>query len=840
MLKKMLISLLLITLLTPITAFAEDDKENKEMYSCGKPVISKEIEEGIKKYKEDDANMAEKFTASQIENLFHIGDINSISNLVFGNPYCVWIDKDQKMASDGIFTTTEREDIIDPILKLFSGSYTVMLTLAILIAALKMGLKASNPIARQEFWSSMGMWIVSAIFIAAYTPLTNLVFELNLAVVQGIKDMLTAAKVKIDGFSIISSLEIEKDEDISLAPINSLGHLITFLGEWVLAAILNIIYIARKVTIMLLLMLGYVAAYALIFPKTKAFFGVWVKELVGNVFLQSIHALVLFAFAMMAQTGANSFFKLCLMMMFIPLSGMISKWLNIGDSSTKLGQAATMMGMGGLVATTMIAQQAGNVIRGGNLFGGSNSSNTNSNMSAGGDITTNGSIMNAGGAMDSATTAITANATGENSNIWNSLKKGAGVAGAVVGGTAGMVLGPAGAGIGAAVGMKTSQGIMQAGRNLSSGAIDTLKTLHNARNYSGVGGTGFSGMMKDLQARRNFFGNLGESAGAMIGLSTAGRALGHAASGVSRQRIAGSLPEVGGTGVARTDGTVSQMSWAELSQANPGATVRFAQTNKESGFFMQNANGAWSRVGTTGQADPTLKDGAVRMMDYQLNTRENPLQLQGNGTYKYTPNSDNVSGSFNPLSHVSAPTGTVGTQGSPSQVVSATGNGSGAMSTPVGNVSAPTGTVGTQGSPSQVVSATGNESSTMSMPVANVSAPTGTAGLQGSTSQVLRTSDAYVVGGGNKDGRLDTNVVASASPGQRIADPSFNGANINPDSFVSQVVRSVDTRSGSDRGADLVAGTANTIKKSGAYINSAAGWVGNKNGRSKKRNREII
>jgi len=124
--------------------------------------------------------------------------------------------------------------------------------------------------------------------------------------------------------------------------------------------------------------------------------------------------------------------------------------------------------------------------------------------------------------------------------------------------------------------------------------------------------------------------------------------------------------------------------------------------------------------------------------------------------------------------------------------------------------------------------------------VANVSAPTGTAGLQGSTSQVLRTSDAYVVGGGNKDGRLDTNVVASSSPGQRIADPSFNGANINPDSFVSQVVRSVDTRSGSDRGADLVAGTANTIKKSGAYINSAAGWVGNKNGRSKKRNREII
>ena len=849
MIKKCLTLLLLILILVPTTASAA--KEEPE-FACGKPLISEKTDEKIDKYKEEDANMAEKFMASQIQNLFHVGAINSLSNLVFGNPYCVWMDDEQKMADDGIFTETEREKIIDPILKLFSGSYTVLLTLAILISALKMGLKANNPIARQEFWSDMSMWVVSAIFIAAYIPLTNLVFDLNVGVVQGIKDTIEAQGVKVDGTSIIAT-------DPNAEVINLSGFIVYF-AEWVLAAILNLIYIARKITIMLLLMIGYIAAYSLIFPKTKGFFGVWIKELVGNIFLQSVHGLILFTFAMMANVGAGTFLKLGLMMMFIPLSGMISKWLNIGDSSTKLGQTATMMGMGGLVATTMIAKQAGNVMRGGNMFGGPNSSS--SNFSSGGDLTTNGSVMNAGGASDSTFTAITANAKGENSSIWNSMKKAGGTAGAIVGGTAGMVLGPAGSSIGATVGMKTAQGLMQTGRNMSMGGLDAIKSIRSASNYSGVGGTGFSGMMNDLQGRRSFFGNMGESLGSMVGLGVAGRGLGQALSGVSRQRIAANPSSMGGTGVTRPDGTVSQMTWGELARTSPGANVRFAQTNQESGFFKQNANGNWEKFGATGAADPTLKNGAVRMMDYKVNSAANPLQLQANGTYKFTP-STNVA-SMNSSS--SSPLSTVGNQGTMNTAV-------GTMSSPMSN-SIPTEggqslqSIGTMPSMSGQVSHSspteggqfvqgsapmvsmsspvsnavpnGNDQvvpnlgTTIAMPMVNMTpSQSGTAGLQGSTPNVMRTSDAYIVGGGNKNGTLNPTVIASAPQVQRVSDPSFAGASINPDSFVAQQARGVDTRSGTDIGADFVHGAQN-------HINSAKGWVGNNVDRSKKRNREII
>lgn len=824
MIKKCLTLLLLVLILVPTTASAAKEEPT---YACGKPLISEKTDENIDKYKEEDANMAEKFMASQIQNLFHIGAINSLNNLVFGNPYCVWMDDEQKMADDGIFTETEREKIIDPILKLFSGSYTLLLTLAILISALKMGLKANNPIARQEFWSDMSMWVVSAIFIAAYIPLTNLIFDLNVGLVQGIKDTITAQGVKLNGTSIIAG-DATKE-------VLGLGDMIVYLAEWVLAAILNLIYIARKITIMLLLMIGFIAAYSLIFPKTKGFFGVWMKELIGNIFLQSVHGLILFTFAMMASVGAGNFMKLGLMMMFIPLSGMISKWLNIGDSSTKLGQTATMMGMGGLVSTTMIAKQAGNVMRGGNMFGGTNSSA--SNFSSGGDLTTNGSVMNAGGASDSAFTAITANAKGDNSPIWNSMKKAGGAAGAIIGGGAGMVLGPAGSAIGASVGMKAAQGIMQTGRNMSMGGLDAIKSIRSATNYSGVGGTGISGMMNDLQGRRSFFGNMGESMGSMVGLGIAGRGLGQALSGVSRQRIAANPSSMGGTGITRPDGSVSQMTWGKLARTSPGANVRFAQTNQESGFFKQNANGSWEKFGATGAADSTLKNGAIRMMDYKVNSSENPLQLQSNGTYKFTPSTNLAS--MNSTS--STPLSTVANQGTMSAAV-------GNMSTPISHSIPTEGGQLVQGSAPMVSmsspvsnsvpngndQAVPNHGTTIAMPMVNTTpSQSGTAGLQGSTPNVMRTSDAYIVGGGNTNGTLNPTVIASAPQVQRVSDPSFAGASINPDSFVAQQARGVDTRSGSDRGADFVHGAQNTI-------NSAKGWVGTNVDRSKKRNREII
>lgn len=355
---------------------SKDSKDNKakdsskeEGFNCSKSgFITDKFNKKVDDYKENDANMAEKFMTSQLQNLWNIGDINGLSTLVFGNPYCVWADgafKDEtkiKMASDGIFTLEEREKIIDPVMKMLSTSYVFLLVLAILLTGIKMGFGGINGRKISDFGEDLKMWFVSGLFILAYGVITNWLFQLNAAFVLDIKDLLEKSKVKVDSFSIMASIDDLK------STFSVLSLVLVVVAEWILALILNFVYISRKVIVLILLILGYVAGYSLLFARTRGFFGVWIKELIGNVFLQSIHALVLFAMAMFASTGAGVIYKLGLMMMFIPLSGMISKWLNIGDSSTKLGSTLTMMGLGGVVSTTMLASQAGNIIRGGSSF----------------------------------------------------------------------------------------------------------------------------------------------------------------------------------------------------------------------------------------------------------------------------------------------------------------------------------------------------------------------------------------------------------------------------------------------------------------------------------------
>jgi hypothetical protein len=604
-----------------------------EAATCAKPLINEDVNKEIKDFKENDANMAEKFMVGQQENLLNIGDVNSIPNLVFGDPYCVWNDNDKtEMAEDGVFSTEEREKILNPILKFFSSVYVSLLVLAIMASTLKLGFRSMNGQARSEFWEDVHMWVLSAIFIAAYIPITNMVFGLNAAVVEGFKLLLEKQEVNVDGFSIISSWK----DALTVMPV--LSFLVTMLAEWILALILNFVYIARKVVILVLLALGYVAAYSLLFNRSRAFFGVWAKELIGNVFLQSIHGLIIFAFAMMSSLGAGVIYKLGLMIMFIPLTGMVSRWLKVGDSSSKLGTALTMTGLGGVMTTMMMTRQAGSIIQGGNFNGSSLTQNSShsgglpSTAYSGGDMSFSGGITNIGGGSDSPFTKISTDASGANSSTWQNTKQKISKAGGVVAGMGGMVAGPVGAAAMAHLGTKGTGAVLQGARNVSMGGRNLVSTFKDAKGYEGVGGAGFKGVMNDLSERRTFFGNAGESLGSMVGLGMGGRALGHAISGVSRQRLTSTSQELGGSATLKANGKMGMENWSDLAKRYPNADVKMMQSNKESSFWMKQGS-EWKKVGLSGQADPTLRDGQVRAVDYQLPSKNSTLSLQPNGTY---------------------------------------------------------------------------------------------------------------------------------------------------------------------------------------------------------------
>lgn len=658
---KMLLLLLIISLsLSPVTAFARldpgsgtpldsldkggnsngvDTGYSLGSFSCGKPLISEDVDEAIDDYKENDANMAEKFLTSQVQNLFHIGPINGMSTLVFGNPYCVWAGKDTQMSADGIFTLDERTKIIDPLLKLFGSVFFLVLLLAMLITGLKTMGNSIRGQAMDEFWNDAWMWIVALFLSFFYNDWTNWLFQINAAIVLDIFELLKANTTNVDNVSAMSSIK-------DFIPGLMGSFLIVAIGEWVLAGILNVVYLARKVIILLLLILGMVAIYSLMFSKTRAFFGNWFRELLGNVFLQSIHAIVFYGMVMFAEMGASVFFKIGLMIMFIPISGMISKLLNIGDSSSKVGSALTMVGLGGMVSTMMLASQAKSVMYGGSLTSNGGLFNNNSTSSSGGDSLTNlaNSLAN-----DSASTSISSSAAGTNSSLFNMAKDTSSKLGGFVGAGAGIVAGPMAAGIGAKLGGAVSGGLVQSGRNMTVGFSSILSNFNQARKFTNENGSGFKALFGSnanfdtLNARRQTMGNFGESIGVMLAGqrgAAIGRNAGFALSGVSRQRLATEMAS--SFNMRDASGKLQATTFNALAQKYPDADMKWMQTNQGSGFYVK-TNDGWKQVGLTGAADSSLKNGQTRVMDYKLADPSLNYEYQSDGTYAIPVHSSTLS-----------------------------------------------------------------------------------------------------------------------------------------------------------------------------------------------------
>lgn len=599
-------------------------------FSCGEPVINEDVDKYLSEFKEKEANMAEKFLVEQAESVWQVGPINTMNSLIFGNPYCIWAGEGAEMSSDGIFTVNEREKVVEPFLKLFSGIYVLVLALAIMFTGLKMALAGFNGRALSVFGEDLKMWMFSGFFILAYSMFLNLLFQLNASFVITIRDMVSGS-----GISLIQSSMMNTG-------YNPISFVIVTFAEWLLSLILNFIYMARKAIICLLIVLGYVAAFSLLFSKSRAFFGVWLKELIGNVFLPSIHAVIYFTMIQFAAAGAGMFFKMGLLMMFIPISGMISKWLNFGDSSSKVGNAMSMVGMGGVASTFMLMSQAGNILRGGSMFSsGSSNSNSTSAFSTGSNSELSNAVnMNqmSSNALnnDAQTTAISADAKGQGSSSWNSTKSSLSKVAGGMGAAAGLVGGPVGAVLGYKAASSASNMLLQGGRNMTMGGSNVMSHFNNAKQFTSADGkSGFGAMLADPTARRAFFGNMGESVGSMVGLGAAGRGVGFALSGVSRQALMQDVAKK--FNLTDAENNLMPATFQNLAAQYPGADVKFAQTGMSSGFFVQQ-NGEWQQIGASGAGDSSLKPGEMRMMDYKMaDSMNESYTLQPNGTYTAKP-----------------------------------------------------------------------------------------------------------------------------------------------------------------------------------------------------------
>ncbi|MCA1064649.1 hypothetical protein QTG56_23870 (plasmid) [Rossellomorea sp. AcN35-11] len=794
MLKRILISFVFLSF---IFSFSQPSMASAaESDACDGALFSGDDEEEWEN-RRDDKDLAEKFMISQLENLSMMGTISSLPTLVFDNPYCIWAG--EELSSNGVFTNEEKEKIIDPVFGVIAVIYSTVITLAIMISALKLGFNATSPQGRADFWRDVMYWVFSALFIAGFTTFTDLLFGMNMAIVNTFESMTPGT-----------------DDTFIMTDFNPF----LWLAEWVLTLALNFIYIARKIIILLLMIMGVVAAASLIFAKTRYFFGVWLKELVGNIFLQSIHAIILFSFATMASTDASEIFKLGMLIMFIPVTGMISKWLSLGDSSSKLGSTLTMTGLAGVGGAVMLTKKAGSVIRGGGP-GGGESANGNSSSNPFGSTAKQ---TERGGGADTAPTSISTKASGSGSRSWELAKTGAEIFGTVAGGVAGSVLGPGGVVVGAGAGGALARGGTQFSRNVAGSAAGTGRTLADAYKFGKEskenGGSGFKENWTNLEQRRKIFGMAGESAGSLLSwggtsAATAGKSLGQMASGVSQKRLMETSQERGGFALA--DGRA--LTPDTLQESYGGKDAMWVQNKDHSYFALKNDDGtAGKRITPYGAGDTSLKGDTTRYMDYKVGRApmdaENIYNEATSTTQQQTQKSPIVGVNGIPIN--SQPTGRaiVDTTGTPISSNTTT-NLSSELSTPISSgATAPVqSNTGIQVQPNAVTSVqsnTGTPEQPSTKKGENISPQRGM--QQGSSFNFQRQSDVYTI----------------SSSGEKMFDTGMKPANINPDTYVSHASVEGRNRTKSDRGADLTHMAAETTREKAQQMGAGFGSAGEK------------
>lgn len=576
--------LLLPSFLSPIsmsTAYAENGEETKQ--KCEKPTYEEEdVQKKFDEFREEYANLIEKFMLDAIEVVMNLFGLNTLNQLVFGNPYCTWFQGGtiNKLVNGvdltfGVFPTKVYDTVVKPLFNMFTSSAVLLYTLAILIIGLKLMVNASFRLGEELLY-----FMLVAALLVGYWVGVEYFLQFNQVLVSDIKGVLDKQGINPSG---ALNIVAEKDSFTFM-------DIILLLANWIMILFLNVVYVFRLFLIAVYMIFGGFAIVCLLFPSTRKIFMRWLVDFAGIVLMQSFHALYFAAILIMIDVDkVSEIFELFLLILFLPISSMAMALFSFSAAST-----AVMAGQRMTSGVNMAVNQA------------SNSGNQIAKLA-------NSSTGKLGKAASIGSSKISALAKGD--NTFGTFKTIAGLTGRVAGTMAGSVVGGGGMALGGNLGQMAGNQGLQTARNVVAGAKGLMDTRGNVKSGSLD--------LNNLQDKRTLYGNMGESFGTMLGIGNAGRQIGEKMSGVSDELIRSS------TG----NGGLAGITLQEIAATYPDATLQFRQTNEGSGFYMNNGEED-KLVSPLGAADPNLKDGETRVQDYSLSGN-----TEGLNSSLYEPNS---------------------------------------------------------------------------------------------------------------------------------------------------------------------------------------------------------
>lgn len=228
-----------------------------------------------------------------------------------------------------------------------------------------------TPLSRVSLMNGIQNTLITAFFLTMIVPIFNVIANFNYLIVDILRDTSMFNEHVLNG---------------QLFP-GTLSGVILAGFFFVAELIINFIYILRGFTICLLYGLSpvFVAAFAL-GGRYQTITMKFIKELVGNIFIQTFHAIILTFYGLFVYVGGSSSFliSLALAFAFLPLTKLFKEIVGIGESNFIGGIAGQT---GGAITSAMKGAATGPIdgaldSKGGHSHNHSQSQNQNQNESS--------------------------------------------------------------------------------------------------------------------------------------------------------------------------------------------------------------------------------------------------------------------------------------------------------------------------------------------------------------------------------------------------------------------------------------------------------------------------
>jgi len=403
-------------------------------------------------------------------------DLPTLKNLVFGKykeDELVW----------GTFNPSDLTNGFGPLFSTMATLSGFVMVALIVVYGIRISGAPMNPTRRNEGIEFIKDLVFVGLVLLNLPTLYDLLFSINSSVVNLFAGAYTS---EIDNIKMEDFLEGGETSGV-------IGVILVQLVLLGLAIWANFYYLMRKVTLIILMSLGPLMIVFWLNPKFKSLTGAFFRELVGSIFVQSIHSFVFWTVAVISVSAGGLIETVIVYVIFIPISESMRRLLNMGgDMQGGLSKAGAMMGMAGLAGMAGAVKGAvdGKGVTGSlkNAYDGVKNNKGKDN--AGGDDLKNTVGANAGGDSGTSTRADKMLRSGD--IVGKMGKATLGMAGAV----AGMGLGPVGAMAGASAGFAVGGVAGGVAGRLGAGAIQGIgsrisKGMGSAKEQFGKGSHDF-------------------------------------------------------------------------------------------------------------------------------------------------------------------------------------------------------------------------------------------------------------------------------------------------------------------------------------------------------------